>query len=150
MKKVLALLTLFIATISPFQFANANTGEVARAQFTTAIEAREPVDKVTILSNDVNKVYFFSELRNLQGQSVTHRWLLGGKVMAEVNFNVGGPRWRVNSSKTLLQETILRLENLDNILNPIIVCNNDHRFIVADQLHQIGILNPTILGFIVD
>lgn len=102
MKKVLALLTLFIATIGPFQFANANTGEVARAQFTTAIEAREPVDKVTILSNDVNKVYFFSELRNLQGQSVTHRWLLGGKVMAEVNFNVGGPRWRVNSSKTLL------------------------------------------------
>jgi hypothetical protein len=102
MKKVLALLTLFIATIGPFQFANANTGEVARAQFTTAIEAREPVDKVTILSNDVNKVYFFSELRNLQGQSITHRWLLGGKVMAEVNFNVGGPRWRVNSSKALL------------------------------------------------
>jgi len=102
MKKVLALLTLFIATIGPFQFANANTGEVARAQFATAIEAREPVDKVTILSNDVNKVYFFSELRNLQGQSVTHRWLLGGKVMAEVNFNVGGPRWRVNSSKTLM------------------------------------------------
>ena len=102
MKKVLALLTLFIAAIGPFQFANANTGEVARAQFTTAIEAREPVDKVTILSNDVNKVYFFSELRNLQGQSVTHRWLLGGKVMAEVNFSVGGPRWRVNSSKALL------------------------------------------------
>jgi hypothetical protein len=102
MKKVLALLTLFIATIGPFQFANANTGEVARAQFTTTIEAREPVDKVTILSNDVNKVYFFSELRNLQGQSITHRWLLGGKVMAEVNFNVGGPRWRVNSSKALL------------------------------------------------
>jgi len=100
MKKVLALLTLFIATMGPFQFANA--GEVARAQFTTAIEAREPVDKVTILSNDINKVYFFSELRNLQGQAVTHRWTLAGKVMAEVTFNVGGPRWRVNSSKALL------------------------------------------------
>ncbi len=103
MKRVLTLLALFITTIGPFQFANANinTSEVARAQFTSAIEAREPVDEVSILSNDVNKVYFFSELRNLQGQTVTHRWLLAGKVMAEVSFNVGGPRWRVNSSKAL-------------------------------------------------
>lgn len=103
MKRVLTLLALFITTIGPFQFANANdnTGEVARAQFTSAIEAREPVDKVSILSNDVNKIYFFSDLRNLQGQMVTHRWLLAGQVMAEVSFNVGGPRWRVNSSKAL-------------------------------------------------
>jgi len=99
MKRVLTLLALFIITIGPFQFANA--GDVARAQFTSAIEAREPVDKVTILSNDLNKVYFFSELRNLQDQTVTHRWMFTGKVMAEVSFNVGGPRWRVNSSKTL-------------------------------------------------
>ncbi|MCF6323750.1 MAG: DUF2914 domain-containing protein [Gammaproteobacteria bacterium] len=103
MKRVLILLALFMTTIGPFQFANANanTSEVARAQFTSAIEAREPVDKVNVLSNDVNKIYFFSDLRNLQGQTVTHRWLLADKVMAEVSFNVGGPRWRVNSSKAL-------------------------------------------------
>ena len=100
MKKLFTLLALLMITLSPLQSANA--GEVARAQFTTAIEAREPVDEVTILSNDVNKLYFFSELRNLQGQTVTHRWTFAGKVMAEVTFNVGGPRWRVNSSKTLL------------------------------------------------
>lgn len=46
---------------------------------------------------------------------------------------------------TMLQETILRLSELDNLTDPIIVCNADHRFIVADQCQQIGIKNPTIL-----
>lgn len=46
---------------------------------------------------------------------------------------------------TMLQETIMRLDGLDNILNPIIVCNADHRFLVAEQCRQIGVKNPTIL-----
>jgi mannose-1-phosphate guanylyltransferase/mannose-6-phosphate isomerase len=46
---------------------------------------------------------------------------------------------------TMLQETILRLEGLDNIIDPIIVCNADHRFLVAEQCQQISIKNPTIL-----
>ncbi len=100
MKSLLTLLTLFMATLGPMQQATA--GEVARAQFTSAIEQREPVDAITILSNNINKVHFFSELRGLQGQTVTHRWIFAGKVMAEVSFNVAGPRWRVNSSKMLL------------------------------------------------
>jgi mannose-1-phosphate guanylyltransferase / mannose-6-phosphate isomerase len=48
-------------------------------------------------------------------------------------------------NRTLLQETILRLEGLDNISDPIIVCNTDHRFLVAEQCQQIGIKKPTIL-----
>ena len=46
---------------------------------------------------------------------------------------------------TMLQETILRLNLLGNITDPIIVCNSDHRFLVAHQCAQIGIKNPTIL-----
>ncbi|HBY86090.1 MAG TPA: mannose-1-phosphate guanylyltransferase/mannose-6-phosphate isomerase [Colwellia sp.] len=38
------------------------------------------------------------------------------------------------SENTLLQETINRLD--DNCLTPIIICNNEHRFIVAEQLRQ--------------
>jgi len=100
MNKLYALLALLIVAITPLSVVNA--GEVARAQFTSAIEQREPVDEITILSNNINKIHFFSELRDLQDQTVTHRWMFAGKVMAEVSFNVGGPRWRVNSSKTLL------------------------------------------------
>ncbi len=100
MKRLLTCVVLILITFGSSQIVNA--GEVARGQFTSAIDQREPVDEITTLSNNADKVYFFSELRDLQGQTVTHRWLFAGKVMAEVPFNVKGPRWRVNSSKTLL------------------------------------------------
>jgi mannose-1-phosphate guanylyltransferase/mannose-6-phosphate isomerase len=45
----------------------------------------------------------------------------------------------------MLQETILRLSGLDNLANPIIICNADHRFLVAEQCQQIDVTNPTIL-----
>ena len=49
------------------------------------------------------------------------------------------------SDNTMLQDTILRLNGLDNLTDPIIICNVDHRFLVAEQCQQIGIKNPTIL-----
>jgi mannose-1-phosphate guanylyltransferase len=38
------------------------------------------------------------------------------------------------SDNSLLQETINRLDT--NCLDPVIICNNEHRFIVAEQLRQ--------------
>ncbi len=81
--------------------AGMSRGEVARAAFATAIENREPVDKVEKLPADRQKIYFFTELRDMAGQTVTHRWEHDGQVQAEVKFNVKGPRWRVWSSKNL-------------------------------------------------
>jgi len=49
------------------------------------------------------------------------------------------------SDNTMLQETILRLSGLDNLAEPIIICNEEHRFIVAEQCQQIDIKNPMIL-----
>ncbi len=49
------------------------------------------------------------------------------------------------SDNTMLQETILRLKGLNNLADPIIICNTDHRFLVAEQCQQIDITNPTIL-----
>jgi mannose-1-phosphate guanylyltransferase/mannose-6-phosphate isomerase len=46
---------------------------------------------------------------------------------------------------SLLQNTIMRLEGMDNVYKPIVICNSDHRFIVAEQLLEINISNPTIL-----
>lgn len=79
----------------------ANTGTVARAAFTSGIENREPTDKLNSLANDQGEIMFFTELRDMAGQSVTHRWEHNGEVMAEVPFNIGGNRWRVYSSKQL-------------------------------------------------
>jgi mannose-1-phosphate guanylyltransferase/mannose-6-phosphate isomerase len=46
---------------------------------------------------------------------------------------------------SMLQDTILRLEGIENLAEPIIICNSEHRFIVAEQLRQIKILKYTIL-----
>lgn len=76
----------------------------ALAQFTTAVENREPVDQISFVENDVRSIIFFSDLRQLEGRTVTHRWIHGDVVQAEVDFEVRGPRWRVWSSKDLLED----------------------------------------------
>jgi hypothetical protein len=75
---------------------------VARAQFTTGIENREPVDQVVSLEFFDGDVYFFTDLRHLEGRKVTHRWEFEGEFIGQITFNVGGPRWRVYSRRTLV------------------------------------------------
>lgn len=40
----------------------------------------------------------------------------------------------LTSANTMVQETALRLEGLPGVSAPIVVCNEDHRFMVAEQL----------------
>ena len=40
--------------------------------------------------------------------------------------------------ETMLQKTLQRLDGLEHAA-PIVVCNDEHRFIVAEQARQIGI-----------
>ncbi|MEJ2619407.1 MAG: DUF2914 domain-containing protein [Candidatus Thiodiazotropha sp.] len=74
---------------------------VARAVFTTAVVDREPVDQVVSLDENATEVSFFTDLRNLQGRTVIHRWEFEGEVISEVSIKVGGPRWRAYSVKSL-------------------------------------------------
>ena len=76
-------------------------GSVARGIFTTAVVEREPRDDLASLPSDQYNIFFFSELANMAGQRVTHRWEYNGQVMAEVSFQVGADRWRTHSSKNL-------------------------------------------------
>ena len=50
-----------------------------------------------------------------------------------------------NDKKSLLQNTHLRLNSLDNLFNPILVCNEEHRFIVAEQMREINVEPLSIL-----
>jgi len=49
------------------------------------------------------------------------------------------------SNKTLLQKTQERILNLKNIKDPIIICNEEHRFIVAEQMREIDVKPDKIL-----
>jgi len=83
-----------------------NKGEITRAQFTTAITDREPTDDIVMLTNDHDKIYFFTELVGFNGQTVKHRWEYNGNEVAEVEFKVEGQRWRVHSSKNIQPEWV--------------------------------------------
>lgn len=89
------------ATNAPVGAAPLKAGTVARATLTTGVVEHEPIDRISAVTNDKSRIYYFTELHDMAGQSVTHRWEHNGKIMSEVKLNVGGPRWRVYSSKTL-------------------------------------------------
>ena len=44
----------------------------------------------------------------------------------------------------MLQQTLTRIESLAQT-SPIIVCNEEHRFLVAEQVRQLGLTSPTII-----
>ena len=49
------------------------------------------------------------------------------------------------SERSLLQETVLRLGAKHGFARPIIACNDEHRFLVGEQLREIGVRAETIL-----
>ncbi|VAX01554.1 hypothetical protein MNBD_GAMMA21-2691 [hydrothermal vent metagenome] len=85
--------------------AGFSRGSVVRSIFTSAIQDREPIDKLNNAASDTDQVFYFTELRDMSGQTATHRWEHDGKVIAEVKFDVRGPRWRVWSSKSFVPTT---------------------------------------------
>lgn len=49
------------------------------------------------------------------------------------------------TENTMLQDTILRVSDAKRFKAPLMVCNDDHRFIVADQLRTLGVQPQKIL-----
>jgi mannose-1-phosphate guanylyltransferase/mannose-6-phosphate isomerase len=52
--------------------------------------------------------------------------------------------WPLISDHTLLQETALRARG-DRFAAPVVVCNQEHRFLIAEQLRAAGIPSPRIV-----
>ena len=77
-------------------------GSVTRAVFAKHIVKREPVDVITALSSDVQGVYFFSELKDMAGHTVTHRWEYNGQRVGYTEFKVMAPYWRAWSYRKIL------------------------------------------------
>ena len=50
-----------------------------------------------------------------------------------------------SSEQSLLQSTVLRTRKIKNIDDPILICNESHRFIVAEQMRAISIKVHSIL-----
>lgn len=52
--------------------------------------------------------------------------------------------WPLVTEQSLFQDTALRISG-EGFSRPVIVCNEEHRFLVAEQLRSIGITNALIL-----
>ena len=76
-------------------------GSVSRSTFTEAVVNHEPKNRLTELPNNKQFLYYFTELKGMAGQKVTHRWQFNGATISDTTFNVGASRWRVWSSMTL-------------------------------------------------
>ena len=75
----------------------------------------------------------------LAGGSGTRLWPLSRKLYPKQLIDI-------YNENTMLQNTLLRLEGLENFdHHPIVVCNQDHRFMTAEQLREINIVPKAII-----
>lgn len=78
--------------------------KVARAVFTSGIARLEPADDLGSTlepKGEVTRLYFFTELRELSGQRVRHRWLLDGRRIMDIPIDVRSARYRASSNARL-------------------------------------------------
>lgn len=64
------------------------------------------------------------------------------------------PLWRKNLPKqflplagdtTLFQQSVTRAQALPDVGSPAVVCSEDHRFLVAEQLQMLGVSDASIV-----
>lgn len=75
----------------------------------------------------------------LSGGSGTRLWPLSRQLYPKQLLPLVG-------DQTLLQNTITRLENFPNVSDTVtVICNDDHRFLVAEQLREINVKADALL-----
>ena len=67
----------------------------------------------------------------LAGGSGTRLWPLSRESYPKQFLQLTGDR-------SLLQEAVRRLDGIDDVADPVIVCNEAHRFLVMEKLRQVG------------
>ncbi len=98
MKRIVALLLVFLTQSAIAAWPHKN---ISQAVFASAIADRQPVEIITEADDSLGKIYFFTNIRHLTGDKITHRWIYKDKIKAEISFDIKGDRWRVWSSKNI-------------------------------------------------
>jgi hypothetical protein len=105
-----------------------NSPKIVRTILTTDLKDKEPVDNIssvlTVNKDRATKVYYFTEIIDMKGQVLYHRWLRNGQLIFKREINILGNRWRASTSKMITYSKAglwnVRLENEQgDILNEI-------------------------------
>ncbi|MGC9954267.1 MAG: mannose-1-phosphate guanylyltransferase/mannose-6-phosphate isomerase [Rhizomicrobium sp.] len=73
----------------------------------------------------------------LSGGCGTRLWPLSRSALPKQLLALNGPR-------TMIQDTVLRAA-LPGSMPPLVICNDSHRFLVADQMQQVAVLPSAIV-----
>jgi len=74
----------------------------------------------------------------LSGGAGTRLWPLSRELLPKQLLALTGER-------TMLQETVARLTGMSGVTGPVVVCNESHRFLVAEQLRAMRLAPTAIL-----
>jgi len=74
----------------------------------------------------------------LSGGAGTRLWPLSRALYPKQLLPLAGER-------TMIQETALRLAGVTGVAAPLVVCNHEHRFLIAEQLREAGVAPGEIL-----
>ncbi|MDD5271190.1 MAG: DUF2914 domain-containing protein [Methylovulum sp.] len=99
---------------------------VRRAVLATRIVDKEPSDVVaqgvSVAPSRLTTVYYFNELRGMNGKILYHEWLRNGVSVVKEPLQVGAERWRVSSHKTFDEQaagtwTVKLLDDTGKVLD---------------------------------
>ena len=90
------------------------------------------MEKLKNISKDNNKILPVI----LCGGEGSRLWPLSRKSFPKQFLSINN-----YNDKSLLQNTLQRLEGIKGLIDPLLICNSEHRFIVAEQMREINI-NP--------
>ena len=74
----------------------------------------------------------------LAGGSGTRLWPLSRSLRPKQFLSIGGKR-------SLLQQALLRLQDIPCSASPVIVCNEEHRYLVAEHCREVGVTPSAIV-----
>ena len=107
MNKFYSIICIFLFTVPFFANSKWTHNNISKAHFALDVKNRIPIDIIEaedeggIVDVKVEKIFFYTNIRNLKGHTISHRWLFDGDEKAVINFNIKGNRWRVWSSKNM-------------------------------------------------
>lgn len=94
---------------TPEQPKPENKKYVTRAQLTSDITKNEPIDKLKIPLHIGKKetlwIYYFVELKGMNGKAVFHEWWLNGNLVSRKKVNISDDPWRTSSKQIITYTT---------------------------------------------